>query len=471
MASFGIDFGTTNTSVVECLITKHGITKTPYGENNQPFPSLVALHPDKEPMFAWTVKKKRNQLLHEGYTIVSSFKSILGTEESVKVGKKAYSPVDVTALFLSYVRVRVQEMAGADMQEAVVSIPVDFTPEQRRQLRKAAGKAGIRVKSFVSEPTAAYVNCRSELTGASNVAVFDWGGGTLDISFISVDRDIVSEMAVSGTRLGGNDIDMMMARHVHARVAQEQGLSCSFDDLSPADRDQILDRSETAKKTLSEAENAPFRLMHYAGKTMVRTSVSLDEFEKLIRTRIDEAVLLMHHTAEKAGMGLGQLDAVLMVGGSCEMQPIYRRMQALCSEYRLQICRPDAIQWAVAGGAAILSARNPAYHLQDAFGVVLSDDSFFPVFQAGDVVPCQGQELRFGVVEDTTTAVFVFADGRGHVLKRMSVPIKGFTPEGIHLRCDVDDDMILNIHLFSDYAERMEVTGQIHQLGFNYQIQ
>ena len=77
-------------------------------------------------------------------------------------------------------------MAERSMTEAVMAIPVDFKPEQRRNLREAAEKAGIRVKSFVSEPTAAYVNCRKDLAGASNVAVFDWGGGTLDISLISV---------------------------------------------------------------------------------------------------------------------------------------------------------------------------------------------------------------------------------------------------------------------------------------------
>ena len=86
MASFGIDFGTTNTSVVECLITEHGITKTPYGENNQPFPSLIALHAEKPPVFAWEVKKRRSQLIAEGYHVVASFKSILGSEHTVDIG-------------------------------------------------------------------------------------------------------------------------------------------------------------------------------------------------------------------------------------------------------------------------------------------------------------------------------------------------------------------------------------------------
>lgn len=470
MASFGIDFGTTNTSVVECLMTEHGITTTPYGENNQPFPSLVALHENKPPVFAWEVKKRRSQLITEGYQVVASFKSILRSDQVVQVGNKHYSPIDVTALFLSYVRSRVEDVSGRSLSKAVMAIPVDFKPEQRKDLREAARIAGIYVKSFVSEPTAAYVKCRGDLAGASNVAVFDWGGGTLDISLISVEKNQVSELAVSGQRLGGNDIDQMIARHLHARIAREENDARAFDDLSPAERDQIIERSEDAKKRLSSDDEAHIRLMRYAGKVMVRASISLDEFSKLIASKIDDAERLLHQTADKAGISIGQMDAILMVGGSCEMQPIYQRVEKIAEEYHLNVCRPDAVQWSVAGGAAILSEQEPEYHLQQSFGVLLSDDSFYPIFNSGITVPCTAPELRFGVVEDTTSAVFVFADESKNVLKRKNVPIKGFTTEGIHLQCEIDEDMIIRVKMYSNYAERMAVTDELNQIGFTYHI-
>ena len=210
--------------------------------------------------------------------------------------------------------------------------------------------------------------------------------------------------------------------------------------------------------------------MRYAGKTMVIENVSLDEFSKLIESRVNEAERLLHVAADKAGVGLGQMDAILMVGGSCEMQPIYLRMEKIGEEYHLNVCRPDAIQWSVAGGAAILSERRPAYRLQNSFGVLLSDDSFYPIFDAGQIAPCKAPELRFGVVEDTTSAVFVFADSNKNVMKRKSVPIKGFTAEGIHLQCEIDSDMIVHLKIFSDYAERMAVSDQLNQLAFTYKI-
>lgn len=471
MASFGIDFGTTNTSVVDCEITKNGVIRTPYGENDQPFPSLVALHPDLPAYFGCDVKRRRSQLIAGGYRVISSFKTILGTDQIISVGSKQYHPADIAALFLSYVKNRVEAMAGRPLNEAVVAIPVDFRPEQRRDLRQAAETAGIRVKSFVSEPTAAYVNCREDLAGAANVAVFDWGGGTLDISLISVENHTVEELAVKGIRLGGDDIDRMIARHLHARIAQKEGDGRAYEDLTPNERDQLLERSEDAKKRLSSEDTAPIRLMRYAGKTMIRETLTLDEFSRLISVRVEEAVSLLHEAAKKADVSLGQMDAILMVGGSCEMQPVYERLKQIEEEYHLTLRRPEGVQWAVAGGAAILGEQRPAYKLQKGFGVLLSDDSFYPIFEAGQTVPCKAPELRFGVVEDTTTAVFVFADEGKNILARHSVPIKGFTPEGIHLQCEIDGDMIVRLNMFSDYAQRMAVQAELNQLGFSYHLQ
>ena len=351
-----------------------------------------------------------------------------------------------------------------------MAIPVDFSFEQRADLREAAHRAGICIKSFVSEPTAAYVKCRDELAGASNVAVFDWGGGTLDISLISIENREVSELAVAGMRLGGNDIDQMLARHIHAKIMRQVSTACPFDDLSPKERDGLLDRAEAAKKRLSSDESAPVMLIKYAGRPTVRENVTLDEFSKLIDAKVNEAIQLLFSAADKAGVALGQMDAILMVGGSCEMQAIYQRIEEIGEEYHLAVCRPERVQWSVAGGAAILCEKEPVYKLCSAFGVLLSDDSFYPVFLPGQEAPCKSHELCFGVVEDTDNAIFVFADDKKNVLKRISVPIKGFTPEGIYLNCEIDEDMIVHIDIHSDYAQRMGVSDTINQLAFTYKI-
>lgn len=471
MVSYGIDFGTTNTAVIERLVTEHQASTTHYGEGDQPFPSLVALHPDKPPLFGMEVKKRRSQLKADGYTVVSSFKSILGRDDPIPVGNKNFLPVDIAALFLKYVKERVECASGSEMRNAVIAIPVDFKPEQRSALREAAKLAGIHIRSFVSEPTAAYISCQKELAGASNIAVFDWGGGTLDVSIISADHNSIHELAVAGRRLGGNDIDEMIARHIHARVMQESGVPKSFEDMSGAERDQIIAKSEEAKKRLSVEDFAPVRLMKYGENVMTRQSISLDEFQELIAERIGDAVQILHQAAHKAGVSLGQLDAILMVGGSCEMRPIVKRLEEIGVENHIPVTRPDEIQWAVAGGAAILAGKNAVYKLQSNLGVLLSDNSVYPIFEAGQQIPCKSPELCFGVVEDTTNAVFVLVDGNKNELKRMVVPIKGFTAEGLRLNASIDGDMIAHVEIESTYAERMRKTDSLNQLSFSYCIE
>jgi len=302
------------------------------------------------------------------------------------------------------------------------------------------------------------------------VAVFDWGGGTLDISLIAVEKDIVSELAVSGLKLGGNDIDAMLARHVHARAMQQISGSLSFDDLSPESRDTLIERVEDVKKRLSIDEQAPIRLMKYAGQNMIRMDVSLDEFSLLIHSAVEKAAGLLYETASKAGIGLGNMDAILMVGGSCEMLDVYKQIVKIGENNHLEVYRPEDVQWAVARGAAILSEQEPAYCLQNSFGVLLSDNSYFPIFRAGQRIPCKSDELCFGVVVDTTSAVFVFADEQKNVLLRQSVPIKGFTAEGLHLQCRIDEDMIAHLHIHSDHAKRMPVDAELTKLAMAYRL-
>lgn len=471
MVSYGIDFGTTNTAVIECLFTNHQMSTTHHGEGEQPFPSLLALHPERPPLFGMEVKKRRSQLKADGYIVVSSFKSILGRDHPISVGNKKYSPVDVTSLFLKYVKECVERASDSTMQNAVIAIPVDFRPEQRNALRQAAKLAGIEVRSFVSEPTAAYISCQKEIAGASNVAVFDWGGGTLDVSILSADHGNIHELAVAGKRLGGNDIDKMIARHIHARVMLESGVPKAFEDMSGAEKDQIISKSEEAKKRLSVEDFAPIRLMKYGEKVMTRHSISLDEFRDLIAERVEDAVQVLHQAARKASISLGQLDAILMVGGSCEMRPIVKRLEEIGTEHHIPVFRPDDIQWAVAGGAAILSGKKTSYKLQSDFGVLLSDDSIYPIFEAEQTIPCQSPELCFGVVEDTTNAVFVLVDGHKNELKRMVVPIKGFTAEGLRLRASIGSDMIAQVSIHSTYAVKMAKTEYINQLSFSYFIE
>jgi molecular chaperone DnaK len=322
------------------------------------------------------------------------------------------------------------------------------------------------------------------MKGASNVAVFDWGGGTLDVSLLSYDGKIVREWAVAGKRLGGDDIDEMLARYFHSRIMQDKEITMPvrFDELPPKAKDQIIERSENAKIALSSEETASIRLMDYCNQSLVSAQITREEFAGLISAQIREAEGVLREAADKAHISLAQLDAILMVGGSCAMQPILERLKEIGKREMNKadgVNVPDEVQWAIAHGAAILSQKNPSYRLERALGVCLADNSFYPVFKIGDAAPSEVITPRFGVIEDSSRAIFVFADDKGNNLSftddegRMeqyaSIEAKGFGEESIALEAWIDDDMIANISLRSDHMDK-PISIRFNKLPFSYHI-
>lgn len=471
MDCFGIDFGTTNTAVSQIKTTAHGVTIAHHGVGDLPIPSLVAIHPDKETLFGRDVKISRSRLVKEGYHVFSSFKSILGADCTYRIGSKAYTPVHVTAMFLRYLRDLIQAESGVEIREAAFAIPVGFRPEQRKALREAASLAGITVRSFVSEPTAAYVNCGEEMKECTHVAVLDWGGGTLDVSVVSASNAEYDELSTGGKRMGGDEIDRLIAQHVHARIMHSEALPCRFDEMPSDAQDSIIERCEYAKIDLSSEDIAQLRLVHYGTKQLVKESITIDELNSLIEPQVATAIQFLESIVGNAGLSLTQLDAILMVGGSCEMRAICDAMDALGQQRHVRVYHPDKPQWVVADGAARISAQNPIYRLQNGFGVMLSDGSFYPLIEKGSVVPCETSEVRFGVVEDTHTAVFLFADDSGLTLRRTQLSIKGFTAEKLMLRTWIDADLIAHVQMKSDYLTKHAKEECFDQLRFAYCIQ
>ncbi len=465
--AFGIDFGTANTAVAECHI-QNGISVIQHGEVDEPYPALAALHKEKAPLFGMEVKKRRSQLQEEGYTVISSLKPLLGTGRVIQAGSRSYTAVGIAEMYLKYVRQKVEEKSGKRLTEAAAAIPANFQPEQRRALREAAGRAGIKILSFISEAAAAYLSNWERASGVRKAAVFDWGGETIDVSILSIEGREIQELASSSRRLGGRDIDELVARHLHREIMREARIPKAYEEMSGQEREQILERSEEAKKRLSAEESASVCLKKYGEKAVIRQSITLDEFRELPAGRIEEAVRVLHQAVQRADISLGQLDAIVMTGGSSGMQPVVQRFETIGGAYHIPVIRSEKMQWAAASGAATLASRRPTCHLRTELGVLLSDGSVYPIFEAGQRIPCESPPLSFGVVEDTTNAVFILVDGSRRELKRMAVPVKGFTAEGIRLKAAIGEDLAAHIELRSTHAENMGQEAYIDGLAFSY---
>ena len=267
-AYYGIDFGTTNTSVYLYQYENGiGSRETGFGTDGkdlQPFSSCIAISKSEKGDFKFgrVVKENINSYAND-YKIITSFKSLLGTDEEIVVNGIRYSGLMLAAMFLDYVRKTVAKVRP-DFTEAVFSIPVDFSSKARTDLLEAARAVGINVKGFVSESSAAYISKVMDIPAYSKVMVIDFGGGTLDLSVLDLKQNRVYEDAVYGIKFGGDDIDKELALRIMPKIYP----GISFEELDSSRKDKLMNEIERMKiefteyddytMTLGEGSKPPF---------------------------------------------------------------------------------------------------------------------------------------------------------------------------------------------------------------------
>jgi len=475
----GIDFGTTNTAVVQLLNDEQGFRSVNLGEGGEyPFSSIVAIPKSGGALkFGREVRSRREELTSE-YEIFTSMKSYLGTDKEFIVGSNRYSATEITAEFLKSVKAYIARAHRIDIKEAGLSFPVDFTPEARRELRIAAENAGISVKCFISESTAAYFANRQEGQAYSRVMVLDWGGGTFDISILNLKKNSVTEAAVFGEKIGGDDIDIELAKRIHADIVKKSGsgVHIPFDDMNLTSRDLMIARCERAKIEISETdEEYDLTVMDYGEYGTKSLTVSVELFngivEPIIRSRILKAI---DAALGRTNLTPAGIDAVVIVGGSSNLAPYEEAITRLFGEDKIIL--PRKPQWSTAEGAALMQIIGGNFKLNDSLGVFLSDGSILPILKANeDGVGTKVSPLSFSLVEDTQDAHFVFTNGDGNIIfERVNIPTKGFLNEVIKLDAEIGDDQIARIGISNSFMGSSTSNSprkvEINKLTFYYDI-
>lgn len=482
MHYFGIDFGTTNTAVVWVNEDEYGRKPAFLGEDGDyPFSSIVAIPKNAgELRFGRKVREQR-LALSETHDVYTSMKPFLGTSKSFVVGDEMYSPSDITAAFFRHIKDHIKQRYTdgngdpIDITAASLSFPVDFSPEARKALFAAAAKAGIQVKAFVSESTAAYIANRSAARAFSKVMVLDWGGGTIDISILHLTGTSVHEISTWGERIGGDDIDLELAQRIHSKIANESKIDGGrFEDMQPHERDQMLMRCEEAKISISdEGEEYPLTVRNYGAYGTKNTTLTEELFdaivEPIIRTRILKAI---NDALIKAGnLSPASIDGVIIVGGSSNLRQYETAITNLFGIDK--IIFPKERQWSAATGAALMQIIGGSLRLSDTVGVKLSDDSVFPILPKDSAINVPIAPITFSLTEDALDARFIFTDGSGkHIYGRRSVPTKGFLKEELVLCAEIGYDQVARITIenmnFTHANQRTLV--ELSKLTFHYDI-
>ncbi len=472
---FGIDFGTTNSAAVGYVVVDKMDEMVQYGdEEGLPMPSAVAIDKNTGEVFTGRKAWEKRMELSQYCEYISSVKTILDDDRwKVTIGDKIWTPVDVASEVFKALKKMVIERTGAVINSATVAIPIGFSVLKRENLRMAAKIAGITIKEFISEPTAAFFANYDELKSSSIVAVFDWGGGTLDISIIQNTNGRISELATAGMDVGGNDLDKKIARHIHSKIAKRKGIEIAFDDMPLYAQDLLLVKSERAKRLLSDDDTATISINNYGEYGTCRETLDYDWFCEIIQPEIDKAIACLDKAINESEVGIANIDKILMVGGSSNLRPLLDKMS---NRFGDKLYFPEETIWNVGQGAARLAMTPGNYYSNQSVGIILSDGSYFELLSPDTELNKWYKEVNFGIVDTTKEARFIFAgspdiDSSSERYRALSVPAYRFLQEQITLRVEVDQDLVFKAKAKSnmqpiEYSRFWEYT----KLKFYYKL-
>lgn len=342
----GIDLGTTNSCV---SVLEGGEPKViPNPEGNRTTPSVVAFK-NGERQVGEVAKR---QSVTNPNTIIS-IKSKMGTAEKVTVEDKEYTPQEVSAMILQYLKGYAEDYLGEKVTKAVITVPAYFNDAQRQATKDAGKIAGLEVERIINEPTAAALAYGLDKQDQDQkVLVFDLGGGTFDVSILELGDGVFEVLATAGdNKLGGDDFDDAIIEYLVAEFKKENGIDLSKDKMA---MQRLKDAAEKAKKDLSGVTSTqislPFITAGEAGPLHLEISLTRAKFDEITLPLVNRTVGPVRQALSDAGLSTSEIDQVILVGGSTRIPAVQEAVRKETGKEPHRGVNPDEV---VAMGAAV----------------------------------------------------------------------------------------------------------------------
>jgi molecular chaperone DnaK len=350
---FGIDLGTTNSAIA--VIDSNGQPEVlPNAEERRTTPSVIQFCADGSILVGELAKR---QLLIDKENVAHFFKRDMGTPATYQYRGRTWTPTELSAEVLKKLKSDVSARLGREVRTAVITVPAYFQDGPRIATRRAGEMAGLDVVQIINEPTAAALAYGFRQTGREErILVYDWGGGTFDITLVQITPDGLQVIGTDGNHnLGGKDLDDRIVQYVCDEFRRRHGID-PLDE--PYAFQEILIRSELAKQSLSTAKTAVVSV-NCQGKAE-RIEITRDAFERMTCDLVSQTEMLMNKVLEETGYDYSKIASVLMVGGSTRLPACKELVRRLTGREPNTSVNPDEC---VAVGAAIqasLYRRQPA---------------------------------------------------------------------------------------------------------------
>ncbi|MBU3099803.1 MULTISPECIES: molecular chaperone DnaK [Clostridium] len=342
----GIDLGTTNS----CVAVMEGgeAVIIPNAEGGRTTPSIIAFSKTGERLIGEPAK---HQIVTNHERTISSIKREMGSDYRANIDGKKYSPQELSAMILQKLKTDAESYLGETVSDAVITVPAYFTDAQRQATKDAGKIAGLNVQRIINEPTAAAVAYGVDKETPQKVIVYDFGGGTFDVSILDINNGVIEVLATAGNnRLGGDDFDSCVVDYLADEFKKENHFNIKKD---PTAMQRVKEAAEIAKVELSGMTstevNLPFITSNKSGPVHMNITLTRAKFDELTMKLVEATMDPMHQAMRDSGLSISEISKVLLVGGSSRIPAVQASVKKFIGKEPFKGINPDEC---VAMGAA-----------------------------------------------------------------------------------------------------------------------
>lgn len=456
--AIGIDFGTTKTAIA--YLDEEGKPKViPNRRGERITPSIVSFLEDGEVVVG---KVAKSRLVIDPARTIKSVKRYLGSDHRFYIDGKEYSPEEIAAFILKKVKEDAEYYLGEVIEDVVITCPAYFSDIQRQAVKNAGKIAGLNVLRIINEPTsAALAFGLDKIKKEANVLVYDFGGGTFDVSILNIADGVFEVIATMGNnQLGGDDFDKRLFELIVKNFKDVEGIDLSEDKVAVQ---KLMEEVERAKIDLSEMESTeiaiPFITADVNGPKHLQITITRQQFEEVIKDIVDETIEIIDRVLKDAGMEKKDITHLLMIGGSSRIPYIRKRVsEYLGVEAEEGVDPEEAVALGAAIQAGIIRGEIKGIALVDviplSLGVEVDGGLFVPIIPRNTPVPTRASRIFTTVIDGQESVEIHILQGERAIASE-NISLGKFELKGIkkakkgepriEVMFDIDVDGILHV--------------------------